>query len=122
MSLFGGEDLFNSGSHNFHIGGLSLRHVLNETPGSRGVQISSLGQHGRSIEQQGDLLADDPDKLRLLTDAIEMKLDGLSYTLVDHFNRSWLNTVMLVFDPSPEIRLGARIKVSYRIQYLQLVP
>lgn len=122
MSLFDGENLFGSGPHRFHIGGLSLRHVLHETAGGRGVRLSALGQHGRSITQAGKLIADSPDGLQILIDAVEAKLDGLSHVLVDDQGRSWPNTVMLSYDPGAVARAGARIQVSYGIQYLQLTP
>jgi len=122
VSMFGGEDLFSSGPHRFHIGGVSLRHVLQETVGGRGVQLSPLGRHGRSITQTGDLVADDADGLRSLSDAVEQMLDGRVGLLVDPFGQSWLNTVMLSFAPEPMVRVGGRVHVSYTIQYLQLTP
>ncbi len=122
MSTFDQVDLFDSGPHRFHIGGLSLRHVLNEVPGGRGVRLSALGQHGRAITQTGDLVADHPSQIQALMDAIEAKLDGQIRTLVDDIGRSWPNTVMLSFDPKPMVRVGPRVRISYTIQYLQVVP
>ncbi len=122
MSSFDAQDLFSSGPHRFHIGGLSLRHVLHETPRSRGVQLSSQGVHGRAITQTGDLLADDPTQMRNLTDAIESKLDGHSHELIDVTGRSWPNTVMISFDPQPLARVGTRWRTPYRINYLQATP
>ncbi len=122
MSRFGGEDLFGSGPHRFEVGGLSLRHVLHETPGGRGVELSSLGRSGRSIKQAGDLVADDPNQLQGLIGVIEAKLDGGIHTLIDDTGRSWLNTVMLSIDLSPVTQVGNRARVSYRIAYLQVTP
>lgn len=120
MSLFDGQDLFGSGPHRFQIGGLSLRHVLQEVPGGQGVQLSGLGRHGRSILQSGHLVADDSKRMCELTAAIESKLDGLAHELVDDQGRSWPNTVMIRFDPGPEERVGMRWHRAYRVEYLQI--
>ena len=122
MSTFDGEDLFGSGPHRFHVGGLSLRHVLNETPGSRGIQLSHLGHHGRSISQVGDLIADDPGQMQALLSAIEAKLDGKIHTLIDDVGRAWMNTVMLSLDLKPMTRVGIRWQNPYSIQYIQTMP
>jgi hypothetical protein len=120
MSHFDEQNLFSSGPHRFHVGGLSLRHVLQPTMGTRSVAIAALGQSGRAIAQEGDLLADDPAALHALAGAIEECLDGRSAELVDDLDQSWPDTVMLAFEPAPPRRVGARWALAYRIQYLQL--
>ncbi len=122
MSSFDGQDLFSSGPHRFHVGGLSLRHVLHESPGSRGVQLDDHGVQGRSITQKGDLLADNAPQMLTLTQAIEAKLDGLAHDLIDDADQTWRNTVMLSFEPQPLQAVGARWRVSYEINYLQVTP
>lgn len=122
MSSFAGEKLFASGPHRFEVGGLSLRHVLAEPPGSRGVQLSSQGLHGRAIHQSGELLADTPAAIQKLLEAIEVRLDGLPHELIDDIGRSWRGVVMLSFAPESMTRLGSRRRVAYRIEYLQVFP
>jgi hypothetical protein len=122
MSRFHDQDLFGSGPHRFQIGGLTLRHVLQPTPGSRGVRLSHQGLDGRAITQTGELLADDPDALHQLVVAIEAQLDGEPRQLIDEFGRAWSNVVMLTFEPSVAARVGVRWRLPYRIQYLQLTP
>jgi hypothetical protein len=122
MSSFDHENLFASGPHTFRVGGLSLRHALQETPGSRGVQLSALGHYGRAIEQSGTLIADSPAALRTLAAAIEAKLDGVAHELVDDVSRAWPDVVMLSFDPGAVTPLGRRFGLGYRIQYLQVKP
>jgi len=122
LSLFNGQDLFSSGPHEFRVGELSLRHTLHEMPGGRGVQLNHLGRHGRSIAQAGDLVADNPDQMRIFTEAIESELDGVSHELIDEVARAWPNTVMLSFEVGPLTRAGTRWRQSYQIKYLQLTP
>ena len=122
MSSFDQLNLFASGPHTLRVGGLSLRHALQETPGSRGVRLTALGHHGRAIEQTGTLVADSPEALRSLAAAIESKLDGLAHELIDDVSRVWPSVVMLSFDPGPVTPLGRRFGLGYRIQYLQVTP
>ena len=122
MSTFDGQNLFASGPHTFQVGGLSLRHVLQETPGSRGVRLSAQGQHGRSITQLGQLLADNPAAMQAQMEAIEAMLDGQPRTLVDDTDRSWPHTVMLAYEPKTMRRLGSRWWVAYQVTYVQLKP
>src|SRR5688500_3950914 len=110
MSLFDGTNLFASGPHRFHIGGLSLRQAIGETPGSRGVRLTGQGQHAREITQHGDLLADDAASMLALTQAIEAKLDGLAYDLIDDLGKVWPGVVMLGFKPEPITRAGPRYR------------
>ena len=122
MSSFDGENLFRSGPHAFQVGGLSLRHVLLETPGGRGVRLSDQGKHGRSITQFGQLVADDPTAMQAIIEAIEAKLDGRPHTLVDDANRPWPHTVMIGFEPEAMRRVGCRWRLAYQVTYLQLKP
>jgi len=122
MGNFGGQDLFGSGPHEFRVGGLSLRHVITETPGGRGVRLTDQGRNGRAIEQTGALIADDIETLGELRQAIEEMIDGQIHDLVDHLGRCWSQTVMLSFEPEVATRVGARWQVKYRIQYLQVTP
>lgn len=122
MSSYAGEDLFGSGPHRFHVGGLELRHVLHETPGGRGVGLSSQGLQGRAVGQSGELVADDPGQMQQLINAIEAKVDGRGHTLVDEHGRSWGGVVMVKFRPGPLVRVGGRVRVSYRVDYFQTTP
>lgn len=121
MSSFDGQALFDSGPYQFHVGGMSLRHVVQDTPGGMGVRLSDLGTKGRAIVQEGDLIADDMGALQGLIDAVEAKVDGLAHELIDDQDRSWPGVVMLAFEPQPVTRLGPRWRVRYRIEYLQVV-
>lgn len=122
MSSFGGENLFDSGPHRFHVGGLALRHALQppDATAASGVRVSPSGRTGRFIRQRGDLLADDASTLDALRIAIESKLDGVPHLLIDDLGREWNNTILLAFDPSPAQRLGTRLRLPYRAEYLQL--
>jgi hypothetical protein len=122
MSAFADQDLFRSGPHRFHVGGLALRHALQQSPAGEGVQLCAQGHAGRAITQTGDLVADDPVALQTLVSAIEALLDGQAHDLVDDLGRLWPDTVMLAFEPDAPRRLGPRWAVAYRIQYVQLTP
>lgn len=122
MSSFDGLALFESGPHRFEVGGVALRHVLNETPGGRGVRLSALGQHSRVIRQTGWLVADDVGRLGALIEAVEEKVDGQGYELVDDVGRVWAGVVMVKFEPGGVGRVGARWGVEYKIEYLQVEP
>jgi len=122
MSSYRGQNLFGSGAHQFHVGGLTLKHMLHEVPGGRGVRISAQGYTGRGITQTGDLLADTPEQLRGLMDAVEACLDGRVGELRDEIGRLWANVVMLSWEPAPMRAAGSRWAVAYRVQWLQLTP
>jgi hypothetical protein len=120
VSTFGGEDLFNSGPHRFHVGGVVLRHVQHEMPGGLGVKVIGLGLEGREIIQTGDLIADDTEQMRTILSAIEARVNGQSYALMDDLEQIWPNTAMLYFKPEPTIQAGTRFKTAYTINYLQI--
>lgn len=122
MSRFAGDNLFDSGPHRFEVGGIELRRSTHEPPGSVGVRIAPQGVTGRVIQQHGRLIADDAHSLRALTDAIEARIDGSPHELIDDHARAWSGTVMLAFHPGPVTRLGPRVTLTYRIEYLQLSP
>ncbi len=122
MARFGGKALFDSGPSEVRVGGLSIRHVLQQTPGGRGVRLTHLGHHGRSIVQEGVLVADDREGVRALGAGIEAMLDGVAYELVDGGGVSWAGVVMLSFEPEAVGRVGARWRMGYRVQYLQVAP
>lgn len=123
MSSFGGDNLFDSGPHRFHVGGLALRHALQppDATAASGVRVTPSGRTGRLIRQRGDLIADDAVTLDALRVAIESRLDGVPRVLVDDLGREWNNTILLALDPSPVQRLGTRLRLPYRAEYLQLV-
>lgn len=122
MSSFSGHDLFSSGPHEFAAGALSLRHVLHESPGALGVQLSNHGRHGRGITQTGELLGDDAAQVQSQINAIEALLDGQAHELADEHGQSWPDTVMLSIEVIKQQRIAARWRATYRIQYLQLTP
>lgn len=122
MTRFAGQNLFDSGPHHFEVGGIELRRSTHEPPGSVGVSIAAQGVTGRVIKQRGRLIADDAHALRVLTDAIEARIDGSPHELIDSHGRAWPGTVMLAFHPGPVTRLGPRATLNYRIEYLQLSP
>jgi len=122
MPTFDNESLFNSGPTRFKIGKVVLRHAAQQPPGSMGVRLDSQGREARQIIQAGTLLGDTPEQLQQQVDAIEVKVDGLPHILIDNFDRVWNNTAMLSFDPEPYVRVGARWKADYRVEYLQVLP
>ncbi len=122
MSAFDNQNLFRSGPHAFQVGGMSLRHVLHNTPGGQGVRLSDQGRHGRSITQFGDLIGDDPAALQTQIEAIEAKLDGRTHLLIDDVDRRWEHVVMLSFEPESMRRVGSRWRMPYQVTYLQLKP
>jgi hypothetical protein len=122
MILFDDENLFDSGPNRLTPGGLSLRHVLHETPGADGVQLTAHGRPGRAITQTGELMADDAAAMQSLTEAIEGKLDGQAHTLADTDGPTWPDVVMLSFEPQAVTRIGARVRLGYTIHYLQVNP
>jgi hypothetical protein len=122
MATFDSEQLFGSGPTRFKIGAVELRHAVQQPPGSLGVRLDSQGTQARKITQGGSLIADSSAQLQALADSIEAKLDGLPHTLVDGLGRVWSDTVMLRFDADEFVRVGARWKASYRVEYLQVFP
>ena len=122
MILFHQQNLFASGPCRLHVGGLSLRHELQPTPHDHGSQLSAQGRSARSITQTGTLLADRPDQMLPLLDAIEDQLDGQAHELMDESRRVWPGVVMLRFTPGPILAAGPRCRVDYTIDYLQVQP
>lgn len=122
MVTFDNESLFDSGSSRFKIGPIKLRRAIQHPPGSLGARINGQGIEARRISQAGVLIADTPAELQMLTDAIEKKIDGLAYVLSDNLGRVWNNTAALEFQAEIFVRVGARWKTSYRIEYLQVIP
>lgn len=116
---FDNEELFSSGPARVDVGGVTLRHAKHRPLSARGVKLFSQGLSGRTITQTGTLTADTPEALHAQIQAIERKLDGMPRTLVDDLDRTWLNVVMLAFEPAGRVRLGTRWKTTYRIEYLQ---
>lgn len=122
MTTFDGQPLFDSGPTRFHVAGLALRHAEQPAPYADGTNLIAHGREARPITQTGTLLADDPNTMRDLLDAIEDHLDGVSRTLVDDTGRPWDNAVMLRFAPGPIVAVGPRCRVDYTIDYLQVKP
>lgn len=122
MTSFDGQPLFDSGPTRFHVAGLTLRHAEQPAPHADGTHVVSHGRSARPITQTGSLLADHPQTMTELLDAIEDRLDGVARTLVDDTGRSWDHTVMLRFEPGPIVALGPRCRVDYTIDYLQVQP
>ena len=122
MITFDDDNLFESGPARLQIGGQTLRHASEPAVDGRGVQIASQGTRARSITQHGTLTADTPSSLRDQRETIEAKLDGLGHTLIDATGQPWSNVVMLRFEPGQHHRLGPRWQLTYRIEYLQLLP
>ncbi|NJL31003.1 MAG: hypothetical protein HC898_04895 [Phycisphaerales bacterium] len=121
MIQFGEKNLFATGPSWAHIGGLSLRHALQQVPGGQGVQLSPQGRSGRSIKQRGELFGDSPEALSSQTRAIEAMLDGRAYRWCEEGVRELDDVVMLSFEPGPMRRVGTRWELTYRVEYLQLV-
>lgn len=122
MVIFDNESLFESGTAGFQIGPIRLRHAIQHAPGSIGARLDCQGTEARQIKQLGELIADDPVELQARVDAVRQKLDGLPYTLVDSLGRTWPGVVMTEIEADEFIRVGARWKTAYRIQYLQVIP
>ena len=122
MASFDNELLFNSGPTEFRIGKAELRYTIQYPPGSTGILINSQGQEARQIGQTGTLVADTIEQLKQQIDAIEAKVDGLLYELVDTVGRVWTSTAMLSFDHEQFIRTGVRWKTDYHVEYLQALP
>ncbi len=121
-ATFNSLALFQSGPHQLLPHGLTLRHVLQTTPGTHGVRLASQGRSGRAIEQHGYLIADDAEQIATQQTAIENLLDGQAYTLTDGMGRQWTNAIMLTFEAGEIRRVAMRVRMSYRIDYLQVNP
>jgi len=122
MVTFDNESLFDSGPARFKIGPVKLRHTVQNPPGSLGARIDAQGTEARRISQAGVLIVDTSAELQALVDAIENKIDGLAHVLSDNLGRVWNNTVALEFQAETFVRVGARWKTSYRVEYLQVIP
>lgn len=122
MVTFDNEALFGAGTSRFKIGLVKLRHAVQQPPGSRGSRIDAQGTEARQITQTGVLIADNPASLEELTGAIRTKLDGLPHLLIDNLGRQWPDTVMTAFEAQESVRIGARWKTTYKVEYLQVIP
>jgi hypothetical protein len=119
---FDGENLFDSGPNQLHIGPIALRHATQATLDSEGATIAAQGLQARPMVQRGTLLADVIGDLHEQRAAIEAKLDGLPHELVDRFGQVWSQVMMVRFAPEAPRRLGPRWQMPYRIDYEQLLP
>lgn len=119
MSRFNDQPLFDSGPHHFLVHGLSQRHEIHPRPGGDGAALTALGTTPRHIEQRGTLLADDVAAMEQQRQAIEALLDGQTYTLIDNAGRSFQTVMMIAFKPGPVRRIGLRLAMDYRIDYVQ---
>ena len=122
MILFNQQNLFATGPSRLHVGGLSLRHESAPTPYDDGEHLITQGRSTRPIIQTGTLLADRPDQMSSLLDAIEDQLDGQIHELMDESRRVWPGVVMIRFAPGPILAAGPRCRVDYTIDYLQVQP
>lgn len=122
MSSYRGKDLFGSGPHRFTIGGIAARTAVHTMPGVDGVRRTPGGRSPRSIEQRGTLIADDLASLDALRAAIEAELNGRTGELIDEFNRSHADVVMLTFESKQVRRVGPRYALDYTIEYEQVQP
>ncbi|MEM8737673.1 MAG: hypothetical protein AAGG38_04245 [Planctomycetota bacterium] len=122
MILFDAQNLFGSGPARLHVGGLALRHDAGDLPLADGVELVVQGRAGRTITQTGTLLSDEARAMAGLIDAIEDRLDGVARSLVEHDGRAWDKVVMLRFEPGPMTAVGARYRVDYTVDYLQVKP
>ncbi len=121
MATLDNEMLFDPGTSRLRVGPIKLRHTIQDMPGSLGARIDAQGTQARQITQTGVLIADGPAALQARVDAVRRKLDGRAHTLADNLGRSWPDTVMTRFDAQEFVRVGARWKVGYRIEYLQAI-
>ena len=120
-ALYNQAPLFKSGKYNILASGKSLKHVLQKTTTQDGVILSNLGRNGRSIKQTGYLLDDQVSGINKQCQTIEDFLDGQPYQLSDSHGFTYEHTVMISFNRKTLNRSGARWKMLYEIQYLQLL-
>ncbi len=121
MMMFNRKELFTSGPHRLHIGGVSLRHVLHAQPGVGAcVQLDPAGPAGRAIVQTGELRADTPRELRERITAITEQLDGRPHELCDPRGELLDDVVMLAFQTDPVRIINGSWRCHYRIHYVQL--
>lgn len=122
MVTFDNDRLFGSEAVRFKIGPVKLRHAVQHSPGSHGVRVESQGTEGRRIDQDGVFIANTVGELQTRIETVENKIDGLAYVLVDSLGRVWGGTILIEFDAETFERVGARWKVSYHAEYLQVIP
>ena len=120
MSSYRSINLFGSGPHRFHVGGLTQRTAERSLTGADGVRLIARGRTGRAITQTGTLIDDDLAGLNAQADAIEAVLDGNPGDLVDDLSRTWSHIVMLGFEPGPVRRIGVRLGMDYTVRYSQV--
>ncbi len=122
MVLLDNDAIFASGTAVLQMGPIKLRHTIRNTPGSYGARLDIEGKQVRQIDQVGCLIADTSLDLQALIDAIQSKLDGLTHTLFDEHGKAWTDCVMISFKSGAFIRIGARWRCDYTIEYLQVKP
>ena len=122
MITYNGLDLFSSGVARIVPGPLESRDAVAEVPDSIGSLAIGQGQRARLIRQDGRLAADDSGALLALIEAVSSQVGVGSATLIDEHGHAWPGCVMRRFEPSGIARLGPRVYVTYRIEYLQTTP
>lgn len=98
----------------------TLRHAAQPAASGGGETLVAQGRNAIDVEQTGRLVADDPDALRAMLDAIRGRLDGAPRTLASDAGRRFERLVMLAVDAPEPTRLGPRWQARFTIRYRQV--
>lgn len=122
MITYNNFDLFSSGPGSIDPGPLHSREAISNAPDSIGASVISQGTTPRTLTQIGTLVADTPEALQQLINAIEAHIGTGQATLIDQHANAWPDCLMQSVDTQAFHRLGPRVAADYKITYLQTRP
>ncbi len=117
---FNGQRFFERGRHRMVAGSPERRTMDQTAAGVDGVLGVDLGGCGRTLTQDGVLVAVDNEALADLVTRIESYIDGLAYRLIDERGVVYDNVRLVRFDAQPAVSSGRLVCCRYRIEYRQL--
>lgn len=116
---FNQQNLFDSGPAVLRPSPRKLRQQTHVSATGQSVTVQSLGHEPQLYEQTGTLLSDTPAGLRQTMTAIESRMDGLAYPLVDDVQRLSIDAVLIHIEIQPITAVGSRFKADYTLRYLK---
>lgn len=122
MITYNALDLFSTGPSAIEPGPLQGRDAIADSPNAIGASAITQGTQPRKLTQRGTLVADDPEAMQALTDAIQAQIGAGAFELIDQHAKAWPDCLMQRFEPGALNRLGPRVAADYEITYLQTHP
>lgn len=112
-------DLFSSGPSTIECGPVLDQQSILDSLSPTESDALTPGFKPRLIKQRGTLIADTPQALQALINAIDAEVDRGAETLSEDGLQTWNGCVLRNFSHAPRCRLGPRYAVAYAVTYLQ---